>query len=122
MGEVTNRVPLDEARDILERPGRACAGFIVNGRPHIEPVAMRHRDGRFLLGIDDDAPQPAETAEVVLVVDEGVLFFDLRAVYVRGTPSPATGPEDRGHRWYELDPGLVACWDYGRLRVTDAGA
>ena len=41
---------------------------------------MRHTHGRFLVGISPDAPQPTTGAEVVLVVDAGVLFFDLRAV------------------------------------------
>ena len=54
MAEVTNRIPFDEARDLLERPGRACVGFVVDGRPHIEAVDLRYRDGRFLVGIGDE--------------------------------------------------------------------
>jgi hypothetical protein len=122
MAEVTNRIPFDEARDLLERPGRACVGFVVDGRPHIEAVDLRYQDGRFLVGIGDDTPQPDGDAEVVLVVDEGVLFFDLRAVYVRGGPRPIPPAGGGGRTWYDVDPVIVTCWDYGRLRSIDDGA
>ncbi len=122
MAEVTNRIPLEEASDLLTRPGRACLSFVVDGRAHIEPGVVRHGDGRFLIGLAHDAAQPDPAAEVVLVVDEGVLFFDLRAVYVRGAASTAEDAGDTDHTWYEVTPELVSCWDYGRLRADDAGA
>jgi hypothetical protein len=59
---------------------------------------------------------------VVLLVDEGVYFFDLCAVYVRGHAQPAEPPigAHAGHTWFELIPLKTVAWDYGTLReVTD---
>ena len=55
----------------------------------------------------------------MIVIDEGVLFFDLRAMHVRGRPIPPAVPPDDGHSWFEVEPTKVTCWDYGRLRIDD---
>lgn len=114
--EVTVRVPLEESLDLLERPARACVGFIRDGQPQIEPVHLRHEDGRYLMGIEPGASAPDPSDEVVLVVDEGALFFELRAVYVRGVARPApSSPQERLH-WVEVEPSRVSSWNYGRMR------
>ena len=114
--EVTVRVPLDESLDLLQRPARACIGFARDGQPQIEPVHLRYEGGRYLIGLEPGAEAPDPSAEVVLVVDEGVLFFELRAVYVRGAARPvSSSPQDR-LRWVEVEPSRVSSWNYGRMR------
>lgn len=118
MRPVTVRVPPEEAIDLLEAPGRACVSFAAEGRPRVEPIAFRYRRGRFLVGLDDRSEHPTDAAEVVLVVDSGVLFFHLRGVYVRGRAVPIqTPPGDQG-TWFEVEPSSVSSWDYGRMRVS----
>jgi len=114
--EVTVRVPLDESMDLLERPARACIGFTGAGAPRIEPVRLRYEDGRYLIGIESGAEAPAPSTEVVLVVDDGVLFFELRAVYLRGVARPIASSLQEQLRWFELEPSRVSSWDYGRMR------
>jgi hypothetical protein len=117
MEGVTNRIPFEEAADLLAS-ARACVAVVVDGAPHVEPAVVRYREGRFLVGVDRSAPVEG-AQEATLVVDEGVRFFDLRAVYVRGTPTPI-GAEDHDdddvRLWFEIEPSTVTCWDYGRLR------
>ncbi len=114
--EVTVRVPLEESLDLLERPARACVGFTSDGGPRIEPVRLRYEDGRYLIGIEPGAQAPDPSTEVVLVVDDGVLFFELRAVYVRGAARPMpVSPQEKLH-WIEVEPSRVSSWNYGRMR------
>lgn len=117
MNPVTVRVPLDECRDIIESDDRACVAFASSGRPSLEPVDFRYAEGRFLVRFGDASPAPAQGAEVVLLVDEGVLFFDLRAVYVRGTVGPAFAEGKDSRPWVEILPIKLSSWDYGRMRV-----
>lgn len=118
MAGVTNRISVEEAADLLERPGRAGLSFVREGRPLVEPVAFRRRADRFQVRPTGD-PGPEEGDEVVLVVDEGVLFFDLRAVYVRGRWRLAPVDADGGVGWSDIEPTRITCWDYGRLRADD---
>lgn len=114
--EVTVRVPLEESFDLLERPARACVGFTGDGHPRIEPVHVRYEDGRYLIGFERDTPAPDPSAEVVLVVDDGVLFFELRAVYVRGVARLYPADAHDRLRWMEVEPSRVSSWNYGRMR------
>ena len=114
--EVTVRVPFEESLDLLERPARACVGFIREGRPHVEPVHLRYEDRRYLIRFERDALVPDPSDEVVLIVDEGVLFFELRAVYVRGVTNRVPSPSGQGASWVEVIPTRTSSWNYGRMR------
>lgn len=118
MTSVTNRIPFEEAADLLSS-ARACVAFVVDGRPRVEPADVRYDSSRFLVGLADDSRFVCDVSEVSLVIDEGTYFFDLRAISVRGVPSPVDGPTDTGLRWIEFEPTRVTCWDYGRLRATN---
>jgi len=99
--------------------------FAHGTRSMAKPVAARFVDGRYLVGVDSNARQrPVPGEEVILLVDEGAYFFDLRAIYVRGRVQPVERPEglpDR-LRWFEVEPTRKAAWDYGRLREADDDA
>ncbi len=101
---------------MIERPARACVGFVVDGLPRIEPVRVRHEENRYLVGFEEASMIPHPQSEAVLVVDEGTLFFDLRAVYVRGETRSADPEFEDGVRWIVLKPVRVSSWDYGRMR------
>ena len=114
--EVTVRVPVGESLDLLERPARGCVGFIREGHPRIEPIHLRYEGGRYLVGFEPSALVPDPSDEVVLVVDDGLLFFELRAVYVRGVTRPVSSFPQEELRWVEVEPSRVSSWNYGRMR------
>ncbi len=124
MRQVTRNIEPDSAHDLLERAPRACIAFASDEGPRAQPVSLMWRDGRFFVGIPADArPQPGSSHEVVLLVDEGVHFFDLRAVYIRGQIQPADPPGNvpPGSHWFEVFPTKTVAWDYGELReISDA--
>jgi hypothetical protein len=85
MKRVSRDIDPDSARDLLERVPRACLCFARDQGPQAQPVALVWQDGRYLAGLPlhaDGQPEPGQ--EVVLLIDEGVHFFDLRALYIRG--------------------------------------
>ena len=45
MTGTTNRIPFDEAADLLAR-GRACACWVVDGTPLVEPAAVVDEHGK----------------------------------------------------------------------------
>jgi hypothetical protein len=61
---------------------------------------------------------PIAGQEVVLLIDEGIYFFDLRAIYIRGRVKSAEAPRDApaGRIWFEVIPLKTVAWDYGMLR------
>jgi hypothetical protein len=76
-------------------------------------------DGRYLAGIPEDTDRrPGSDDEVVLLIDEGVHYFDLRAIYIRGLVEPAEAPggAPAGRTWFEVVPLKTVAWDYGTLR------
>jgi len=118
MTGTTNRVPFEDAADLVPS-ARACLAFVVDGRPRVEPVVVRHEDSRFLVGVAETSELGSDVGEVSLVIDEGVLFFDLRAISVRGRPDPLGGQAGSDLEWFVLHPSKLTCWDYGRLRASD---
>ena len=119
MKRVTRNIDPGDARDLLERVPRACVAFASDHGPQAQPIELLWHDGRYLVGIPEDADlRPGLDHEVVLLIDEGVYFFDLRAIYIRGQVKPAEAPGDApaGRTWFEVVPLKTVAWDYGTLR------
>ncbi|CAM2767326.1 hypothetical protein H7J50_23050 [Mycobacterium intermedium] len=120
---VTLNVDLLEVADLLERVPRACVAFAGEEGPRVEPVTVVcNGDGRYFVGLPSStANRLGVHTEVVLLVDDGVQFFDLRAVYVRGVVEPPNGMTvlADGFFWFEVEPTRTAAWDYARMREVD---
>jgi hypothetical protein len=124
MTQVTRNIPLEQARDLLERVPRACIGFAGTSGAQSQPCTLRWQNERYFVGIPANAVMlPQNGQEVVLLVDEGIYFFDLRACYIRG--QLVTSEQQASTTevvWYELLPLKTVAWDYGELHeVRDAG-
>jgi hypothetical protein len=122
MKQITRNIDFNAAHDLLERVPRACIAFAHDDGPQSQPVALVWRDNRYLVGMPQTVGlQPDSGQEVVLLLDEGVYFFDLRAIYIRGHVQPAEIPIDAPaeHTWFELLPIKTAAWDYGTLREVN---
>jgi hypothetical protein len=123
MKRVSRNIDPDCARDLLEQAPRACIAFACEHGPQAQPIVLLWHDSRYFVGIPDHADQrPSAGQEVVLLVDDGVYFFDLRAIYIRGLLQGAEGPRDApaGHTWFEVVPLKMVAWDYGMLHeVSD---
>lgn len=122
MKRITLNVELTEARDLLERVPRACVAFVDDQGPHVEPATVVVKDDCYVVGMPAAAANhPTVHQEVVLLVDDGFQFFDLRAVYVRGVvqqPGDVDGLAGDAI-WFVVQPTRAVAWDYARIREAD---
>jgi hypothetical protein len=119
MKQVTRNIDPDSARNLLERVPRVCLCFACEQGPQAQPIMLMWQDGRYLVGLPLDADHlPGSDQEIVLLIDEGVHFFDLRALYIRGHVQPFEAPAvaPNGSTWFEVVPLKTVAWDYGTLR------
>ncbi len=119
---VTRNIPPANAYDLFERPARACLAFATDAGPCALPVIALLNAQRYFVGLPTTAQLlPDALQEVVLLLDDGVYFFDLRALYIRGQAHPVVAPENAsvGQRWFEIVPLKTVAWDYGQLREDD---
>jgi len=119
---ITLNIDPVEARDLLERVPRACVAFTGDEGPQVELVTVLFKDDRYLIGMPSSgASHLTVDEEVVLLVDDGVNFFDLRAIYVRGHFQELGQVEGLAGDfvWVEVQPTRIVAWDYARIREAD---
>jgi hypothetical protein len=88
----------------------------VTGTLDALPVAFQWDAGRFLVSIPAGIATP--TGRVKLLIDDGLWYFNLRSVQVRGMLAPIPPPADAaGETWYELVPEKTAAWHYEKDAV-----
>jgi hypothetical protein len=105
---ITRAVGLEDLRDLVEAP-RAYLAYVAGGAPEAVRVASRRDGERWLVTLPPGTSVP-DGARVVLLVDDGEFYFELRGVRVRGTLRSAVD----GTR--EVAPEKIVCWDYGAMR------
>jgi len=118
MARVTQRVDPERLGDLLERPLRAAIATVRRGEPDPAPVAYRRSEGRCFVGVERALlPPEGEGAQVVLLLDDGRYWFELRAVTIRGRLEAAAQPRggDPQLVWLEVVPDRAVAWDYGSL-------
>jgi hypothetical protein len=124
MKQVSRDIDPKEAQDLLERVPRACLSYVNENGVQLQPVGLQQHDGRYLVCISgENSRQPVSGQEVVLLIDEGVYYYELRAIYIRGQLHITETPPGvaAGQMWFELNPLKIVAWDYGMLReVQDA--
>ncbi len=116
---VTRDIDPVDVQDLLQRVPRASLAFAGDEGPYAQPIDLVWRDGRYLVCLSATAAlPPASQQEAVLLVDEGLQYFELRAIYIRGHIVPAAAPAgaSTGRAWFEVLPLKIVAWDYGTLR------
>lgn len=111
---VTRDVDPSAVWDLVERPPRATLAFVAADVADAVPVATRFVDGVHLVGVPPAGPTDLDGREVVLVIDAGPYWFQLRGLSVRGTARRAPAAGDLV--WFAIEARRVLAWDYGRIR------
>ena len=121
MRRITHAVDPEKMRNLLERVPRACIAFVNAGLADVVPVEFRFQEGRYWIGISGggSGPAPGPDQSVKLLIDEGMYYFDMRGIWIRGralfseerpeTDSPALN-------WFQLVPEKFIAWDFGTMR------
>ncbi len=112
MAPITRHVDWRTLAAMLRQPRRAYLAGVSEHGLDLIPVAIRFDGERFWLR---DLPELAswQNGPVRLTVDDGLYWFELRAVTLRGVLEP---PVDG---WREVRPQAISAWDYGSLRESN---
>jgi hypothetical protein len=113
---VTRDVDPAALRDMLERPPRGTVSFVRAGVTDVVPARVRLDGDRCRFAVCAESAPPLADGEIVLVVDDGPYWFELRGVSLRGRAVAVHAPDADGLVWYELTPRRVLAWDYGTVR------
>jgi hypothetical protein len=116
---VTRDVEPSALRDLREHPPRATVAFVDRNEAEILPVRARFRGDTYRFGVLPEVATDLEDREVVLVIDDGPYWFELRGISVRGLAKHVSGTEP-GERealaWYAIQPRRILAWDYNAIR------
>lgn len=110
MKKITRAVTLEDVRDLAERPPRAYLAYVREGRPDASRVECRYDGARWFVTPPPRLDLPPD-APVVLLVDDGDRYFELRGLRVTGTLAPASPEGER-----EIVAHRTIAWHYGTLR------
>jgi hypothetical protein len=116
---VTRDVEPSTLNDLLEHPPRATIAFIDRQQVDVQPVRARHRGDTYRFGVLSEVAKDLENREVVLVIDDGPYFFELRGISVRGLARRIDGAEPGetdALAWYAIDPRRILAWNYAAIR------
>lgn len=116
---VTRDVAVSAVRDLLKHPPRATVAFVNGDAVDLLPARFHFSADTHCFGVLPDAGPELENREVVLVIDDGPYWFELRGISVRGTATRVEPPKKAPPRdlvWYAITPRRVLAWDYGSIR------
>lgn len=116
---VTRDVAPADLRDLVDRPPRATVAFVEHDAVDLLPARAECSLDDHRFGVTAAAAPDLDGREVVLVLDDGPYWFELRGVSVRGTARRSAADAGRvadGLVWYRIEARRVLAWDYGRLR------
>jgi hypothetical protein len=116
---VTRDVEPSTLRDLLERPPRATVALVDHDHADVLPVRARYRVDTYRFGVLPEIATDLENREVVLVMDDGPYWFELRGISVRGVArriDRAEPGETDALAWYVIEPRRILAWNYGAIR------
>ena len=123
MRRITNAVDPERMQELLERVPRACVAFNNAGIVELVPVEFRFQAGRYWIGVSGEsrsAPGPDEP--VKLLIDEGMYYFDMRGIWIRGRALFSEERPEGGSpavNWFQLVPEKFVAWDFGAMREVE---
>jgi hypothetical protein len=119
---VTRAVEPLELGDLLEDPPRVAVAFVDRGAVDVLPVRVRCSPDARGFAVAAAMPPDLDGQEVVLVIDDGPYWFELRGISVRGVARRVDAADATDHlAWYAIEPRRVLAWDYGAIREEQPG-
>ena len=83
------------------------------------PGRAQYRADTYRFGVLREVATGLENREVVLVIDDGPHFFELRGLSVRGLARRMHRPEpddEDALAWYVIEPRRILAWNYEAMR------
>jgi len=107
MKQMTRAVELEDLSDLVEARS-AYLAYEAEGEPQAIRVTSGRDGERWVVVLPPDASVP-DGAPVVLLIDDGEFYFELRGIRVRGKLREAGGGT------WEVVPEKITTWDYGSM-------
>jgi len=116
-GRITRDVDPSALRDLVEAPPRATVAFVEGDAIDLLPARARFSTDTYDFCVQADAAPELGGREVVVVIDDGPYWFELRGISVRGVAARIDPAEpDATLVWYRVDARRVLAWDYAAIR------
>ena len=121
MRRITHTVDPEKMRTLLKTVPRACIAFINAGIAEVVPVEFRFQEGRYWIGMSGggSGPAPGPDKPLKLLIDEGMYYFDMRGIWIRGRALFSEERPEGGSpalNWFQLVPNKFLAWDFGAMR------
>jgi len=113
---VTRDVEPAALRDMADRPPRASVAFVDGDAVDVLPARARLSSDTYQFAVSADVSPDLTRREVVLVIDDGPYWFQLRGLSVRGVAERLPLAAADGLVWYAIAARRILAWDYGALR------
>ncbi len=116
---VTRDVEPSALQDLLAQPPRATVAFVDHDAVDLLPARTGFSNGTYRFGVSVDVAPDLRNHEVVLLIDDGPYWFELRGISVRGGATRIDPPGQRDKdllTWYTIEPRRILAWDYGAIR------
>ena len=114
---VTRDVEPAALADLRDAPPRASVTFVDGGVVDVLPAKAQFAAGAYQFAVSVSVCPDLSHREVVLVIDDGPYWFQLRGLSVRGIAAPAAGTAADGLAWYTIAVRRILAWDYGAIRA-----
>ena len=102
--------------DLRDCPPRASVAFSTGDAVDVLPARARFGPGVYQFGVSAETSPDLTHREVVLVIDDGPYWFQLRGLSVRGVAECLQAAAPDGLAWYAITARRVLAWDYGAIR------
>ena len=123
MRRITNAVDPERMQELLERVPRACVAFNNAGIVELVPVEFRFQEGLYWIGMSGESGRtPGPDDPVKLLIDEGMYYFDMRGIWIRGRTLLSEERPEGGSAelsWLQLVPEKFVAWDFGAMREVE---
>jgi len=113
---VTRDVDVAALSDLRDHPPRASVAFVDGAAVDLLPARARCSADTYQFAVPAALAPDLTQREVVLVIDDGPYWFQLRGLSVRGVAERLETAAD-GLIWYAIVPRRILAWDYGAIRV-----
>src|SRR5262249_47536173 len=104
-------------RDLLLHPPRATVAFVDGEDVEVLPVRYRLDGDAHLIAVQGERAAALANREVMLVIDDGAFWFELRGISVRGVAhrTDTAGAGGGDCVWYAIAPTRVLAWSYATI-------
>jgi len=117
--KVTRDVEPAALPDLLAHPPRASLAYVDGDSVTIVPARARCDDGVWHFMLREADCRDLEGQEIVLIMDDGPYWFELRGISARGIAKRAAAKGDAagdGLAHYTVEVRRLLSWDYGAVR------